>query len=133
MMNMDQYQLAYNRRKEWRYYYKSGCALAWCRDGKARRRRRGWLNETSMSGLSFYVETTKRPSVGDDIVINDWEGTDVILCHVVRVMPLDKEMSLVGCRKDIDASTRLTGRPKDRLTTAVCLDRITRLPLNCVS
>lgn len=107
-----------NRRKETRYYFNSGEQITWRRGSHRARRRRGWFNEASNSGVSFYVEACRQPQAGEELKVYDSEGAAATLCRVVRVVPLGDELALVGCRKDEAGGVEAGGQTLPRLHTS---------------
>jgi hypothetical protein len=100
---------SWNRRAEARHYC-FGHRLAWRKDAGEYRRRKGWMNDVSPSGMSFLVEAGRQPHVGDAIEVSQPESGGR-LYHVVRVHPLEGKLALIGCRRDPGSRATLAGNP----------------------
>lgn len=96
---MSETRMRPNRRCEPRYYFETGSPVAWQRSAHRTRRRKGWLHDTSKSGISFFVETPRQPHIGEDVLLNRAFNTDSKCYRVVRTVPLEGNLSLVGCRR----------------------------------
>jgi hypothetical protein len=106
-------KLKWNRRREPRQHcdYKS---VAWSKEGK-KSVNRGWLNDQSWSGLSFYVPSCTRPTVGDEIELMTRPHGDKTCCRVVRLAETEDERTLIGCQKDVPGAVVTPREPKRRI------------------
>lgn len=114
-----------NRRLERRYHFAAGMPLQWKREGKSgARTRRAWLNNASVSGISFLVEGPQRPHVGQAVNIWRAEPSRGTLYRVVRVHSEDGDVYTIGCRKE-HATRCAINRPRER-EDSIAIRQITR-------
>ncbi len=115
---MHEARASHNRRRESRYYAERGALVAWRQDGRGARRRKGWLNEISDSGMSFLVNTPREPHRGEDLMVDRKRGGGFMLFHVVHTTALEGGLSLVGCRLDMSEPCSLNRRSRPRLSAS---------------
>lgn len=58
---------------------------------------RGWLSDTSLSGVSFVTGTGRRPTLNEDIELTAPDRS-TLRCRVARIAPYDSRLSLVACK-----------------------------------
>jgi len=75
-----------------------GERLRWRAEG-ARRAQRGWLNDVSISGLSFLIERDREPHAGEIVEVITDPRADAIECTVIRVTGEGSDLSLVACER----------------------------------
>ncbi len=100
----------WNRREEHRHD-RFGRLMGWRLENSRRKRRKGWMSDVSPSGLSFLVGTPCRPKLGEDLEVHAEADGARGLYHVVRLRPLEGNLTLVGCRKDPPARARIHTNP----------------------
>lgn len=111
-----------NRRTEPRYYVRSGEPLRWRLDAPGGRRRKGWVDDVSKSGIALLTEGA-RPEVGQAIQVFSDQAWDGGLYKVTRVQPVDGRLVRIAARLD-------SGRPSQRRRPSPSKDQSAQRPAN---
>lgn len=75
----------------------------------------GWLNDQSLSGISFVTLSRQHLNWGQDLKIC-FPGTERLLsCKIVRISKLDKSRYVIGCKKEVPGEVILPGKPRRKI------------------
>ena len=87
------------RRTEQRYCHRAGRPLMWRLEGSGRRRR-AWLRNISLSGLSFVSQGARHPKQGQEIDVLYQDARSLGTYRIVRVSKAGRRTAVVACCRD---------------------------------
>lgn len=107
-----------NRRSEVRFAFNTGAPLRWQAMACDDRGQDGWLKDLSESGLAMLVTRDHAPRAGQSIEVQYATHSELGVYHILRVDPVNEQVSLVACRRESESRPWDIG-PGGGLTTHV--------------